>query len=163
MEDLPENVGGFRGELLLSEFLERIVAGAQAYNNDLKAKAKKREDLIVALEYTVEAVVGYSGKGEGSYLEISVCSDSSVKKLRFNGWAPIEKGDRIRAYIFKGVRMFEREVNLGEIAEHPLIEFTDIAHWVERELLVEEHPEEIDRLRDDRLKSWTVAAIYYNK
>ena len=87
-------------------------------------KPKSKEELIIPLECIVESATGYISSsrftpkseityggplasyctGDISLLELEVITDkpTPIKRVTIRGAWPIESGDRIRAYIFKG-------------------------------------------------------------
>ena len=88
-----------------------------------KKTTQQKEQLIVPVECTVESIVSstYNGRfnpqsevcygghspsyNTGNFLhsEIKVnTADTPIRILEFPGWPHIERGDRIRAYVFKG-------------------------------------------------------------
>ncbi len=148
--------------------LEEVEKENREYNDDLRARAKTREELIVSLECTVLEIHGYQGltsvhsemrMGESSpyyntghtyRTEIKVQSDTSVEKLEFKGWPPLEAGDLLRAYIIRGELKYEK--TFRNDFNHNLL-----SHWIERDYQQVEHPIKIEKLRDGK-----VVATYHN-
>ncbi|MDO8510749.1 MAG: hypothetical protein Q7S55_01135 [Nanoarchaeota archaeon] len=140
-------------------------------NQDLRARAKTKEELTVGLECTVLEVNGYQGStsftpdsemviggsspsyggGHTYQTEIKVKSKNQVERLNFNGWPHLEAGDTIRAYILKGQEEYEKSFEV-DLHHNPL------SHWVGREYRPVEHPSKIEKLRDGK-----VVATYHNK
>jgi len=142
------------------------------YNQELRAKSKPKEDLMVGLECVVKeadfylrtavasGVVLYGGPAPFSYktghfsnVVLVVESSSPVKKLEIDGWPRLETGDIIRAYILKGTEKAEK---------FPFDQFHDPrrepkVHWVERDYEAVEKPSKIEKLRNGR-----VVATYHN-
>jgi hypothetical protein len=99
----------------------------EKYNSKLRRNAKKQEELLSSVDFIVNSVVGrvyqsqyvtdsimMGGKslghktGDISLLELKVCSsDTPIKELAFPGLPPIQAGDTICAYIFRGQSMQE--------------------------------------------------------
>ncbi|MDP3639769.1 MAG: hypothetical protein Q8R53_01025 [Nanoarchaeota archaeon] len=172
--------------LLLSEALsedewrERIAAAwteTEKYNAGLRARAKTREELLVLLDCGVTAVVGHTsrgsftprselviggsspsyGTGDQSFLEISVTSETPVKQLHFRGWPPFEKGDRIRAYIFKGKEEWEQAFMFDDQ------DFSGLAFGARfgKTVLVERDFQEQEKaLKIEKLRNGEVVATY---
>ena len=140
------------------------------YNAELRKSAKKEEELIIPVELTVDSVVGQihqshyvtteivmGGRGRGhdvgdtSVLELMVNSDSvPIKVLAIPGLPPIEAGDRIRAYLFKGASKLE----LARYFNDERAKF-----FIEREFNEKEIPLKIEKLNN----GGKVVATYINK
>lgn len=149
----------------------RTIEDIKRYNAELRKRAQKKEDLIVPVDFTVESVLGYNSGtgcipigpivmgghtptrqvGDYSALELQVNSaKTQVKKLSFNGWPPIEAGDKIRAYIFIG----------EEKKEMPTqgFEYCGQSHYIQREFKKQETAVKIEKLKKGK-----VVATYTNK
>lgn len=155
------------------DIVKKINEEYEKYNQDLRAKAKTKEELTVGLECTVLEVNGYQGStsftprsemmiggsspsyggGHTYRTEIKVESGTLVEKLNFKGWLHLEAGDGIRAYILKGQEEAEREPFSG-INFHS----DPKTHWVERDYQPVEHPAKIEKLRNGK-----VVSTYHNK
>lgn len=151
--------------------LEEIETENDRYNQKLRAKAKKSEELTIGLECTVLEVNGYQdstsftprsemmmggsspsyGGGHVYQTEIKVKSETLVEKLEFAGWPNLEAGDTIRAYILKGQEEAEQGFG-GRFNDYPK------THLVERDYWPVERPTKIEKLRDGK-----VAATYHNR
>ncbi|RLJ02205.1 MAG: hypothetical protein DRP11_03290 [Candidatus Aenigmatarchaeota archaeon] len=109
---------------------------------------KNPKELIVPVLGLVKNVTGYTSiQDETRYfrLEIDIESDTPpVKKVLFNEPLPIEKGDEIMAYLFKG---YTKSGTYGSAS--PVFE--------ETELREEEPAIKIEKLRDGE-----VVATYIN-
>ena len=151
-----------------ASFLESLREQAEVnrtYNARLKKKAKTYEELVVPVDCFVEYLSGTtSGKsittksewraggsapsynaGDVQECTIDVRVDGTpIKHLYFKGWPPIQKGDTIRAYIFKGteVRLKNEEEGLGALAEIRNPERV----LVERDFDETEKPSKIEKL-----------------
>ncbi len=165
------------------------------YNLDLAKRAREKEDLISAVECLVQRVEGtvYTNRkmtpgnemrfggsspsyavGDKSYLELEVESESAVRKITFGGLPPIEKGDKIRAYIYNGKEESEKEVELLVTLlskKNPTIEDEirasvekyDIrskprTYWVRRDFNEKEEAVMIEKIKNNE-----VVATYINK
>ena len=108
---------------------------------------KNPKELIVPVLGLVKNVTGYTGAPESRHfrLEIDIESDTHpVKRILFNEPLPIEKGDEIMAYLFKG---YTKSGTYGSAL--PVFE--------EAELREEEPAIKIEKLRDGE-----VVATYIN-
>lgn len=159
------------GDVSLDDLFASARHETEKYNQDLRAKAKKKEELIVGLECVVQEVnqyqsTGHASSGEvryggppvssyktGNFLrsELSVSSDSPVQKLEFQGWPHLEVGDTIKAYILKGQKEYEKGFGVDLHHNPP-------SHWVERDYQPVEKPSKIEKLRDGK-----VVATYHNR
>src|SRR3989338_3488159 len=162
---------------------KKIKKENENYNQELRAKAKTPEELTVGLEYVVADVNCYQGStsftphseivlggrsptfngGHTYRTELKVQSGTLVKKLEFYGWPPLEVGDVIKAYIFKGKQEYERG---HEVIPKTIKEFDSFfkgksvnvpSHWIERKYQPVERPSKIEKLRDGK-----VVATYHN-
>ncbi|GEM_PF-5790566 len=95
----------------------------------------------------------YNG-GNVYTLEIALESVSAVKKLNFDGWPNLEKGDKINAYVFacneqdRGMRALMNSCRRwGEAKLHPW--------YVARELTSEESAFKIEKVKNNE-----VVAVY---
>ena len=140
------------------------------YNKELVSKAKKREDLIVPVKCLVKCVIGYNTKisispvtpntvgcrqaeyrtGNCSSLEIEVKTNTVIEKLLFNGWPPIENGNKIVAYIIKGREEYKKDLMGIPIKNEK-------SFFVEREFDETEIP-----LKIQKVGYWGVLATYIN-
>ncbi len=153
------------------EELEREAeANREKYNQELRAKAKKEEDLIIPVEFTARKVYGHTSaersylreSDEGIYtlygtgrseLEVLVKGPAPFEKIIFPAIIPLEDGDRFRAYLFKGKREYEHgEVPL-ELAgsAYPM----PASYFIERAFTSTEYA-----LKIEKLKNKKVAATY---
>ncbi|RME31575.1 hypothetical protein D6789_02280 [Candidatus Woesearchaeota archaeon] len=111
------------------------------------------EELSVSLEATVVSVEcsslayrrsnGVIGPGSHStasgrdYIStITINIDGPVKRLEFGGWPPLEKGDKIRAYVIA-----------GDEVRDPL-KRSSVTRYTPRELREKEKPFKLEKLRD---------------
>ncbi len=85
-------------------------------------------------------------------LEIDVESDTSVRRLEFEGPWPISAGDTIRAYIISADKV-RHQTTERRHAYDDGIRYT----WEERDLNETEHP-----IRIDKLEGQSVIATYEN-
>ncbi len=160
------------------DFLAEIKNRFEQHNQELRAKAKTKEELTVDLECVVLEVNGYQnstsftprseiviGGHSSSYrgghvysTEIKVESGTLVEKLEFKGWPPLEAGDTIgdtiKAYILKGKQ--ESEKSFGPYWGDPFDQGPR-THLVERPYQPVEQPSKIEKLRDGK-----VVATYHN-
>lgn len=132
---------------------------------DLRARSKPKEELIKSIDCIVEFVKGtvqkttyssgpliiggynhtYAG-GDQSQTEIIIASNTPVNTIYFRGWPPLEKGDRISAYIFKG----KEESEDPEWIPYPSC-IKPISHYVEREWQEKETAIKIEKLRNKKV------------
>lgn len=144
---------------------------------------KPKEQLIVPVECTVESIVSSSYEGRftpeselqygghspsystGAHLnsEIKVnTANTPIRMLEFHGWPNIERGNRIRAYVFKGKEEYlEIEAKLkAELWDftHRIGERRPKPIYVEREFEEKESPVKIEKLVDG-----FVVATYVNE
>ena len=182
--------GSWLGDVLptgkdLEAHLKKQKKADEKFTRDLRKRAKTVKKLTIGLECLVveshyhqratsftphsEIVLdGRSPSYSGGHLyrvELMVESDSSVRKLLFNGWPHLETGDVIKAYIFKGKKGYEHSrglivpKNIEELADFHQAVFKDVPfHWVERKYLPVEQPSKIEKLRDGK-----VVATYHNR
>lgn len=164
--------------------IRRLNKEIDAYNKDLLSKAKKPIELLVSVYCDVKSVVGYGGQPNTnihwpweisdsflSNLEIIVDSKTPIKKIVFNGWPPIEKGDNIIAYIFKGILEYEKENvkfrnEYNSFNDRTILRVfynTDKAHFVERKFKEEEGAVKIEKLRENGVVATYTNDIYLNK
>jgi hypothetical protein len=157
-------------------FFDELAKEIEKKNEELRAKAKKREDLIVPVYCYVTSVEGYlsqrkmtphsermiGGKspsynvGDSSRLELLVDTKEGIKYVNFAGWPPIEKGDSIKAYFLKG-ELKSEETKLG--IQRISMRYNQLqSHWIERDFQETETALKIEKLRDGK-----VVATYHNK
>ena len=154
----------------LREFEKRISRGKtggdrlgkeyEAFNQELRAKAKEPAQLLIPILCEVLYVTGvthstsftplsevrfggvspnYEG-GQVSRLEINVQTKAGIDKVIFIGLPPIHKGCLIRAYILKGEAVEEKSLGLGDF-ERP-------KHLIGRDFRKVEQAVKIDLLRN---------------
>ncbi|HLC97917.1 MAG TPA: hypothetical protein VJC21_04010 [Candidatus Nanoarchaeia archaeon] len=156
-------------EIGVATWIEEERKEAERYNAELRTRAKTKEELMVLLECRVLSVEGYIAQssftphselriggtspsyktGDSSSLELAVESGTAVKHLHFKGLPPLEKGDTIRAYIFKGKEEYERVI-ISERVPFILRRFGPRTPTVlvEREFEENEQPFKIEKIRN---------------
>jgi hypothetical protein len=122
----------------------KLEVEVKKYNSWLDLCSRTKEQLIVPVEYQVEAVTFY-GRGDRSFTPHSemvmggrspeyplgdsyscdiVVNGAPLKQITFIGWPAIQKGDRVKAYIFAA----------EEKGKKYLAEGAFFGHWEIREL-----------------------------
>ena len=157
-------------DVSIDDLFESARHATEKHNQDLRVRAKTKEELTIGLECVVEEVNCYQGStsftprsemmiggsspsyggGHTYQIEIKVNSKTLVEKLEFNGWPHLEAGDTVRAYILKGQTEYEKSFEIDLHHNPP-------SHWIGREYKPAEHPSKIEKLRDGK-----VVATYHN-
>ena len=90
----------------MQNMLQKRLKGIKQYNTDIRSRSKPYEALIVPVDCGVQSIVGSSQE-----TTLEVITNNMVKTLTFHGLPPLEQGDTIRAYIFKGKKVYEKLEN----------------------------------------------------
>lgn len=158
--------------------MKKATNSCKRYNARLRKRAKPKEELLIPVDCLVERVTGYThevshtphsevryGGSSPSYktgmflsLELSVQTGTPIETIKFPGWPPIEKGDKIRAYIFAGTEEHEKPLgSISEIIDASVRLHKPASHWVQREFTETEEVQKIEKLRNNK-----VVATYIN-
>lgn len=136
-----------------------------AKNQNLEEFVKVVEGKVVFVKGTVkstsftpqsEMVFGgespvYSG-GNVYTLEIALESVSAVKKLNFEGWPHLEKGDEIKAYVFAGEESaYSRGMRPLRNSSRGLFEKRESPEYVARELKEQELAFKIEKVKNNEV------------
>jgi len=132
--------------------LDDILKQIEKHNEDLRARAKPYESLIVPIECSVQHVNGSRKK-----TTLEVLTQSPVKTLTFYGLPPLEKGDMIRAYVFKGEELHEKlpddpfSLNNHPWGRKKCYSPMPPSHYVERDLQAKEAAVRIEKIRNNEV------------
>jgi len=153
-------------KLDLKEFLKE----AKEFNKDLRKRTRNEEDLIIPVELIIKSIVNHTNylsirphsemifkersssysAGCKLYTEIFVNSSKEIciEKLTYQGFLPLEKGDRIRAYIFIGQYIQEKaeDFNFNEFSAWESSPLRLEMHLVGREFKKEELTEKVEKI-----------------
>lgn len=161
------------GDVSLDDLFASARHETEKYNQDLRAKAKQKEELTVGSMFLIKKptyfqsstsisplsenfIGGSSSTYQGGHvysvelLVTPIQFNGPVEKLLFNGWPPLEAGDTICAYILKGQKEYEKAFMVDFHHDPPF-------HLVERPYQSVEQPSKIEKLRDGK-----VVATYHN-
>ena len=138
----------------------------------LKEKSKPKEELIVPLDCLVlssttttyhrsitlssEIRIGHRSPqynaGSIISLELEVKTNSPVKILQYNGVAPLEAGDQIRAYTLKAKEISENDtLDPFGIVEDDFGFSHNPTFWIERDYQEQEETHKIEKIRDGKV------------
>ncbi|MDO8517402.1 MAG: hypothetical protein Q7S33_04750 [Nanoarchaeota archaeon] len=152
-------------------FTESIRESFEKADEELRKRSRPKEELIIPVEFSVEraltltynnsitpmsemligGVSPHYNAGASARLELDVKSldSNSVKKIIYNGFANIQAGDFIRAYIEK-YNVEEEQFGFGPIANGRVCR---PEHYVERDFNETESVRRIEKLDSTLEKS----------
>jgi|SRR3989344_688725 len=176
-----QKVGELYKELLtssasLQQKIETFSKDANEYNQILRARSKRPDELVVSVTGLVRSVVNtvkplsYSfeefrfgtnpkqhvtGYEFRSKIEIGE-TNTPVTKLTFYGWPNLQSGDTVKAYILKGEELEEKAATLAEQVTDDLeqagaIRLRRSHHWIDREFREVEEPFKLEKLVNDQV------------
>lgn len=147
----------------IESVFEKMKKKDERFNEELKERAKSKEELIVVLSFIVKSVfcksqrmshtprseIRYGGSspsyftGTACSTELTVQGSSIVKTIKYSGPLPLEAGDEINVHIFAGESEYEKGQSWS--CNNPRF------HLVERELEEVEEALKIEKIRDSKV------------